>query len=197
MAKEAHSVLQSLKMEKGAKEGSCHENISLPKFFRARAPQTPSETLQTSGILGSEGVNICCLKPTNFWPFFKVDIGNKHSHVSLKVAWVTSSLPPHVKSQHLPLSLPLLTFFLAFFSHTDFCLISVLLSEAISASLVNCRTYDSVTSWTNGYLNLASLKKEVFPIWTQELVSFGYPEMNGYAGKRKKQAFRVWLVGFG
>lgn len=71
VTKETHGLLLSLKMEEGAKEGSSYENIILPQFSRARAAQppssqTPGETLLTSGILGSEGVIICCLKPTNF-----------------------------------------------------------------------------------------------------------------------------------
>lgn len=61
--KEALGLLLSLKMEEGAKDGSSHENINLPQFPEQEQPslplhKTPSETLLTSGILGSKGVNI-------------------------------------------------------------------------------------------------------------------------------------------
>lgn len=45
VTKEAHGLLLSLKMEEGAKDGSSHENINLPRFPEQEQPSLPLHRL--------------------------------------------------------------------------------------------------------------------------------------------------------
>lgn len=83
---------------------------------------------------------------------------------------VISSLPT-MSNPNSSLSGPLLCIQLSsspLFSHTKWWLLLIsvstkqsLLSEAVSVSLVYCRTYNSITNWRNGYLNMGSMKTGV------------------------------------